>query len=54
MKYTVDLGKDEEIEIPLLTQKKIIHDHMIKYYHWTIGVSGLIIGFLIGVVVSGK
>jgi hypothetical protein len=54
VKYTVYIGKDKEVEIPVITQKKIIHDHMIKYYHWTIGISALIIGFLMGVIASGK
>jgi hypothetical protein len=52
MKYEIDLGKDKLIEVPKYIQDKIIKDYLISRYHWVIGVSMLLIGFLLGVVVK--
>ena len=34
--------------IPESIKDKIVKDYLIKYYHWTIGTTFLIIGFLLG------
>jgi hypothetical protein len=39
--------------VPTAVKDKIIKDYMIKSYHWTIGIGMFMIGFLLGVIVSG-
>lgn len=51
-KYTIDLGDDELIYIPQNTQYQIIVDHLSKSYHWVFGISGIIIGFLLGIIAT--
>lgn len=48
--YLIDLGDNENLEVPISIQNKIIQDHMIKSYHWVIGMSAFIIGFLLGII----
>lgn len=31
---------------------KIIKDYLIKSYHWTIGISMFMVGFLVGILIS--
>ena len=52
MKYEIDLGKDKLIEVPEYIQDKIVKDYLTLRYHWVIGISMLLIGFLLGVIVK--
>lgn len=52
-KYSVDLGNDKFVTIPVELEKTIVRDHLMKSYHWTLAISAFLIGFLIGVIVSG-
>ena len=48
MKYEIDYGRDRSIEVPEYMQDKIIKDYLMLRYHWVIGISGFMIGLLIG------
>jgi hypothetical protein len=50
IKYTIDLGDDEFVEVPQKIQYQILMDHYRNSYHWVFGFSGLIIGVLLGVI----
>ena len=50
MKYEIDLGKEKLVEVPEYIQDKIIKDYLTSRYHWVIGISMLLIGFLLGVI----
>lgn len=49
-KYEIDLGDDEFIQVPVLVKNEIIRDHLMKSYHWSIGIGCLIVGFLLGII----
>lgn len=48
--YKIDLGDDEFVSVPENIRYQIIQDHLIKSYHWVIGISMFIIGMLIGII----
>lgn len=48
-KYIVELN-NKNIEIPADIQKQIIIDNLMRSYHWVFGLSGIMIGFLLGVI----
>jgi hypothetical protein len=50
MKYKIDLGRNKVIEVPKYIEDKIIKDYLTSRYHWVIGISMFLIGFLLGVV----
>jgi hypothetical protein len=50
MKYEIDLEKEMLVEVPEYIQDKIIKDYLTLRYHWVIGISMLLIGFLLGVI----
>jgi len=50
MKYEIDLEKEMLVEVPQYIQDKIIKDYLESKYHWVIGISMLLIGFLLGVI----
>ena len=50
MKYEIDLGRNKVIEVPKYVEDKIIKDYLTSRYHWVIGISMLLIGFLLGVI----
>jgi hypothetical protein len=50
IKYIIDLGDDESVEVPQSIKYKILMDHYRTSYHWVFGFSGLIIGVLLGVI----
>jgi hypothetical protein len=51
-KHMLDLGDDEFIEIPQKIQYQILMDHYRDAYHWVFGFSGLLIGFLLGIIAT--
>lgn len=51
-KYTIDLGDDDFVVVPPNTQYQIIVDHLSKSYQWVFGISGIIIGFLLGIIAT--
>ena len=51
-KYTIDLGDDKLIVVPPNIQHKIIVDHLSNAYQWVFGISGIIIGFLLGIIAT--
>ena len=51
-KYEIDLGDDDFILVPQKIQYQIIVDHLNKSYHWVFGMSGIIIGFLLGIIAT--
>jgi hypothetical protein len=50
--YKIDLGDDEFVFVPDSIRYQIIQDQLIKSYHWVIGMSMFIIGFLAGLLAS--
>jgi hypothetical protein len=50
MKYEIDLEKEMLVEVPEYIQDKIIKDYLESKYHWVIGISMFLIGFLLGVI----
>lgn len=52
MKYEIDLGRNKIIEVPKYIEDQIIKDYLTSKYHWVIGISMLLIGFLLGIVVK--
>jgi hypothetical protein len=50
MKYTIDLERNKTVEVPKYIEDKIIKDYLTSRYHWVIGISMLLIGFLLGVI----
>ncbi len=48
-KYSIE-HKDNQIDIPENIQNKIIKDHLMNSYHWVFAISGLTIGFLLGII----
>lgn len=51
-KYEIDLGDDEFVSVPPLVQNQIIRDHLMKSYHWSIGIGCLMVGFLLGIIAT--
>ena len=37
-------------DIPESIKDKIIKEYLLKSYHWVIGISGLLLGFLLGII----
>ena len=52
-KYKIDLGDDEFVSVPENIRYKIIQDHLTRSYHWVIGISMFLVGFLVGVIACG-
>jgi len=52
MKYTIDLERNKKVEVPKYIEDQIIKDYLSSRYHWFIGISMLLIGFLLGVIVK--
>jgi hypothetical protein len=48
-KYSIE-HKNNQIDIPENIKNKIIKDHLMNSYHWVFAMSGLIIGFLLGII----
>lgn len=43
----------DESKISTAMKDKIIKEYLLKSYHWTIGIGMFMIGFLLGVLISG-
>lgn len=52
--FEIDLGGNKKIKIPIDVQKDIVRNHLLNSYHWVFGISGIIIGFLLGVISNIK
>jgi hypothetical protein len=50
MKYKIDLGRNKMVEVPKYIEDQIIKDYLSSRYYWVIGISMLLIGFLLGVI----
>lgn len=44
--------KNYEIEIPSLVRDQIVIDFLMRTYYWSVGIGGMLIGFLLGVLVK--
>ena len=47
-KYKIDMGDDEFVFVADNIKYQIIQDQLIKSYHWVIGMSMFMVGFLVG------
>lgn len=52
MRYNIELSNGKEVEVPEQLQDKIIKDYLMTRYHWVIGISMFMIGFLIGILAN--
>ncbi len=50
--YTIDVDAKHEIDVPEDIQIKIIRDYLKQSYHWVIGISAFLIGFLLGLLAN--
>ena len=50
MEYEIDLGNDEYVLVPEEVRKKIIVDHLERYYIGALVTGSLLVGFLLGVI----
>jgi len=50
--YEVEVGRDKYVEVPESIQDKIVKDYLMRRYHWVIGTSMFLIGFLIGLLAN--
>ena len=41
-----------EIEIPESIRDQIVIDFLMRTYYWSVGIAGLIVGFLLGVAIK--
>ena len=48
--YKVDIGDDEFVSIPEKIRYQIVQDHMVRSYHWVIGMGMFLVGFLLGII----